>query len=109
VNVLSLFDTLGGIFGPLMFLAAIVAIILCLRATLKPAARERRRLALYVAFSPLAVGICAAVVGLAIFLPGGMNDEQWRNLGKAALAGLVMTAIPLVWCLTLFRRPHAVA
>jgi hypothetical protein len=106
VNILWLFDSLGLIFGPLVFLAGITALFLCYRATHR-AESGIRKTALIGSLTPFAVGICAAVFGIILFSgkPGGLQNEEWLSLGKACLAGLVVTAIPLVWSLMLFRRP----
>jgi hypothetical protein len=106
---LWLFDTAGSIFGPLIVLAGCVALLLCVRATRRTERPSVRKQALYGALTPLALGLCAALVGLALFAPGGMKDEYWGNLGKVILAGLVVTAVPLVWTLCLMSGRKAAA
>lgn len=107
--LMQLFNTLGFVFGPLMLLAGIAALALCFRASGRQESFQRRRQAVMGSFAPLVVGIAAAITGLIMFIPAGMNDELMRNLGKAVLAGVVVTALPLVWSLWLFRTPRSVS
>lgn len=103
---LSLFQTCGLICGPLMFLAGIVAVVLCFRATRNPSTGPLRR-AVCGSISPLVVGIVGALVGLAVALnanpPGGLQDQHWMALGKVVLSGLTVAAIPMLWCLALLK------
>jgi hypothetical protein len=105
--VLELFNTLGLIFGPLVFLVGIVALALCLRATKRPDSSYARRTALFGSLAPFVAGICAVIFGLIYCGILGLQ-VHWLDLGKACLAGLVVTAIPLLWSLMLFRAPRAV-
>jgi hypothetical protein len=109
--LLSFFNTAGLIFGPLIVLAGVVALILCFRASWRTTSPQFRRHALIGSLSPFIVGICGALAGLAFMLgsgqAGGIQTEHWRNLGKVCLSGLVVSSIPLLWCLWLFRTPRA--
>jgi hypothetical protein len=109
--LLWLFNTAGLIFGPLIILAGIVAVISCLRASRRTTSPQSRRNALVGSLLPFIVGIFGAIAGLAFMLTsgqaGGIQTEHWLNLGKVCLAGLVVSSIPLVWCLWLFRTPQA--
>jgi hypothetical protein len=102
-----LFNTTGWIFGPAILLAGVVALGFCLRATLRVSPAGAPRTAFTFSLLPFALGICAALVGLGIWLAGGMPNvpvlEGTLNLGKACLAGLVTTLVPLAWALTLVR------
>lgn len=110
---LWLFKTAGWICGPMILLAGIIALVLCVRATRRSDSPASRRNALIGSLTPLAFGICGAIVGLVVFLvsgaPGGLQQEHWLNLGRVVLAGLVVSAIPLIWSLMLFRRPSVMA
>lgn len=105
-----LFNTLGLIVGPVMLFAVVVALALCLRATLRRDALRFRRQAFYGAFAPFVVGVGGFIWGLVLFLPAGaMQQVAWLNLGKVVLAGAVVSSVPLVWSLLLMRTPRAVA
>jgi hypothetical protein len=103
--VLALFSTTGWIFGPAILLAGSVALFLCVRASLSPRPHRARRAAL-VSLLPLAVSVCGALVGLGLILTlaGGLSAvprSSWLALGQCCLAGLVVTALPLLWSLVL--------
>ena len=110
---LWLFNTAGLIFGPLIVLAGIVALVLCLRATRRSDSPVSKRNALVGSLAPLVVGICGAIFGLIYFLisgpAGGLQNEHLLNLGKVIFAGLVVTGVPLIWSLLLVNRPRAMA
>ena len=104
--LLKLFDTCGLIVGPLMLAAGIVALVLCIRASQRPGASQLRQ-AVYASIMPLVIGICGASIGLVLILlsppPGGIRDDNVAALGKVILAGLTVSAIPMLWCLMLLR------
>jgi len=108
LSLLSLFNTAGYIFGPLIVLAGVVALVLCLRASRRTGTPRLRQTALFGSLTPLATGVLGAIVGLILLLGSGQQDgiqsEQLVNLGKVCLAGLVITISPLLWSLMLFRR-----
>lgn len=106
MSILWLFNSAGWIFGPLVLLAGIAAVLLCVRATLRPTARRQ---AFLVSLSPLAVGCAGAIAGLILFLPDGMKTEHWLSLGKVILAGLVVSVVPLVWSVIMLRKPRVAA
>jgi hypothetical protein len=110
MNVLALFDTTGFIIGPAMMLAGIVALVLCLRASRQPDSPRAKRVALLVSLLPFALGIFAIPFGLAAWAASGQGGTpDWLALGKACLAGLVVTAVPLVWSLLLLRPRRTLA
>lgn len=104
--LLKLFDTCGPIVAVVMFLAGIAAVVLCVRASRQPNVLPLRR-AVYGSLLPLAVGIAGALFGLVYVLsenpPGGLQNEHWANLGKVVLAGLTVSAMPMLWCLMMLR------
>jgi hypothetical protein len=105
--ILWLFNTTGWIFGPAILLAGLVALLLSLRASFWARTPPARRAALVASLGPLALGVCAALVGLAVWgyvhQPGANQGVPWWALGKACLAGAVTTVIPLVWSVLLVR------
>lgn len=102
--VLWLFNTCGFIIGPLMWLAGLIAIGFCIRATRN---HDRRSLAIKVSLAPFAVGILGMIWGLILLqnvqVPN--NSEAWIAIQKVGLAGWVVTTVPLLWALSL-RRPE---
>ena len=92
-------------------LAGFVALGLCLRASFRASPPRASRAAVTFSLLPFAIGICAALVGLGLWLAGVMPNvaqlDAALNLGKACLAGLVTTAVPLAWALTLVRLRRA--
>ena len=105
--LLWLFETTGLVFGLLILPAGAVALGLCLRASLPAGAPAAPRVAVTVSLLPLAVGVCAALVGLGLWLAGVMPEagrsDAALNPGRAGLAGPVTTALPLAWALALAR------
>jgi hypothetical protein len=105
--MLWLFDTLGLIFGPAVFLAGIAALVLCVRATRNTSTARSQRTAMWASFGPFVLGVCAMVVGLVVWVIEARATidpaTAFLNSGKAALAGLVVTLLPLAWALTLRR------
>lgn len=105
MNILWLFDTAGLIFGPAIILAGIVALAMCVRSTVKPALRGGKTI--LVALMPFGLAIIGALVGLGIVLnegrPGGVPSDAWLALGKVCVAGLTVTALPLLWAVVLVR------
>ena len=109
--MLWLFNTLGGIFGPFVLLAGVVAVVLCVRAGQRAGTPAVRRAAVWASLMPLAGGVAAMLTGLALWAGGWYPRMEpqtaWLNLGKAVLAGLVVTAVPFVWATTLNRTRRA--
>jgi hypothetical protein len=70
---------------------------------------KSRRQALFGSLTPFAAGLCGAVVGLIVCLSQDRQPVQWLALGKVCLAGLAVTALPLVWSLGLFLGPRPMA
>lgn len=100
----------GYIFGPLMLLTGLVALVVCLRATLR-ADRPAARRAVAWSLAPVGVGILGALVGLAYW---GLSDmvsenraETWGYLGYTVLFGILVAAVPLVWSVALLRRQRS--
>jgi hypothetical protein len=102
-SILWLFDTCGLITGPAMWLAGLVAVALCVRAT-RRADSESRRLARWASLAPLAVGVAGVFAGLAFCAASHISADPAALL-KVTLAGLVVTLPALVWSLSL-RRPR---
>jgi hypothetical protein len=100
-----LFNTTGWIFGPAILLAGLVALILCLRASLWARSYGPRRAAMIWSFVPFATAVCGALFGLGlVFVVGaGPTQEGWLALGKCCLAGLAVTVVPLAWAVVLVR------
>jgi hypothetical protein len=104
---LWLFDTAGWIFGPAIMLAGLVALLLCLRASVWARARPASRTAFVASLVPFVAGICAAIFGFVIWQcatqPAANLSGPWLALGKVCLAGLIVTLVPLAWSLLLLR------
>jgi hypothetical protein len=104
-SILWLFNTCGTIFGPAIWLAGIVAIVLCVRATRRPSP-ERRQLAFRASLAPFALGVLGVFVGLAVCAANQIAADAGALL-KVCLAGFVVTVPALVWSLSLPRpRPQ---
>jgi hypothetical protein len=105
VNVLWLFDTTGWIIGPVMLITGLLALVLCLRANNSASSPRAVRAALIASLLPLAAGVCAIGFGWAVVWYSGKIPEDttgiWLALGKACLAGLVVSLVPLSWSLGL--------
>jgi hypothetical protein len=104
---LWVFNTTGLIFGSAILVAGVVALGSCLRASLRAKPARTPRMAVTFSLLPFAFGICAALVGCGLWMTGAMPDvarlDAALNIGKACLAGLVTTAVPLAWALILVR------
>jgi hypothetical protein len=113
MSILWLFDTCGWILGPAILLAGVAALGLCLWATCQFTLRRRtQRLAVSVSLLPLVLGICGALVGAVLWLSLAWpisTADGLQALGKVCLAGLVVSAVPLVWALLLLRLRRGVA
>jgi hypothetical protein len=98
-----LFGTTGWIFGPLILAAGLLALGLCLWASRRSGSPQGRRRAVAFALLPLALGVCAVLFGLVVLWLSGQKTADWLALGRACLAGLVVTVVPLAWSLLLLR------
>lgn len=98
-SVLWLFDTCGLIVGPAMWLAGLVAVGLCVRAT-RRATAESRRLAVRASLAPFALGVLGVFFGLAVCAVSHVPADPAALL-KVTLAGLLVTLPVLVWALLL--------
>ncbi len=108
--LLWLFDTCGAIIAPLMWLTGLVAIGLCIRAMRRPESAQPPRIAMKASLLPLAFGLLGAIVGLMFFQdPRTTLVEASLNMAKVCLAGLVVTAVPFVWSLSLMRSRQRMA
>ena len=105
MQILWLFNTAGPIVASAIFLAALAALFSCLRASRWERTPHARRIAIITSLLPFAFGVCGAAVGLALFGSSGQN--AWENRGKLCLAGLTVTAIPLLWAMILLRRQRS--
>lgn len=104
MNILWLFDSCGAIFGSAIMLAGIAAIILCVRATLRGNTRRNQRITIAVATLPFVLGICGFVFGIVFCWIAGVPNISWAALGKVCLAGAVVSVVPLIWALLLYRN-----
>ena len=93
-----------GIFGPLILLAGVLALGMCVWATLRPSRR-----AVWWALAPAAIGLMAAALGSvrwALWHAGA--GVLWYQVGPAlaytALFGLLVSAVPWAWAVALARR-----
>jgi hypothetical protein len=102
-NILWLFNTCGPVVGLSMFAAGLVALGLCAWATRPASSPKGRRIAMRAALAPIVVGLCGALSGLVYFGARNLTGADWLSLGKVCLAGLVVSAVPLVWALLLLR------
>jgi presenilin-like A22 family membrane protease len=103
MNVLWLFDTCGYVFGPAIMAAGVFAVALCAMASRPSSPRSARHRAVAVALLPAAIGLCGALFGLAVWWVDRVPVPPWLALGKVCLAGLAMSALPLIWSLLLAR------
>ncbi len=113
MDFLLLLKAPGYVFGPLMLLGGLAALVACARAT-RRADRAARRRALVWALVPLAVGAVAAAFGAVRWgLSGQVAPDRafvWGLLGYTVLFGTLVTAGPLAWAAVLaVRRPVATA
>src|SRR5262245_43303866 len=102
---LDFINALGFIFGPIMLVAVIASVVLCIRASHRTASRPAARSALFGALMPFAVGILAGLTGLIILM--SHNQIQWYYIFKNCLVGLTFTSVPLVWSLLMLRARRA--
>lgn len=108
MNLLSLFNTTGWIFGPAILLAGGVALLSCLRASSWARNPPARRTAWVVSLFPAGAGVDAMAFGFAACWRANQSVD-WFALGKAGLAGLLVSAVPLVWAALLLRVSRRVA
>jgi hypothetical protein len=103
MNPLWLFNSLGWIFGPLVFLAGIYALVLCKWAD----SPQWVRRALICSFVPFVLSVIGAFWGLQMILDAGPQAGDrgmaFYYLGKTCVAGFVVTLPALVWSLLLRR------
>jgi uncharacterized membrane protein len=103
----------GYIFGPLMLLAGLAAVAMCVKATLRPDRSAARR-ALTWALAAPALGAVGAVVGAGVAALSDQPNKDWAtaaaHLGCTVLFGVFVALVPALWALALLRRrPTAVA
>ncbi|MBN9119004.1 MAG: hypothetical protein J0I06_07560 [Planctomycetes bacterium] len=102
----------GWIFGPLMMLAGVVAVVMCARATLRSDRVPARR-ALAWALVPPVLGALGAVFGAVVWaLSGPAADPARARMALVCTVafGLFVAAVPFLWALVLLqRRPAALA
>jgi hypothetical protein len=109
----AMVQSLGWLFGPLMLLAALVALVMCARATVRTDRPVARR-ALMWALLPPVLGVVGAIVGLVMWSvsqPGAPNQgPNWLALAYTVLFGAFVALVPALWALVLLRqRPPALA
>lgn len=97
----------GFIFGPLMLIAGLVAVVVCVRASLRPDRVSHRRAVAW-SLAPLALGLVGATYGAVHWAVSGRVAPDrgfvWLLLGYTVLFGVLVTAVPLVWATALTRR-----
>jgi hypothetical protein len=97
----------GYIFGPLMLLAGVAAVVACARASWRPDRAARRRAVAW-ALVPLALGVVGATYGAVRWgLSGQVAQDRafvWGLLGYTVLFGALVAALPLAWAAALVRR-----
>ena len=103
MNILWLFDTCGLIFGPAIMLAGVFALGLCLWSSLRSTPPSALRRVIAMALAPAILGVGGAVFGLGVWWTQNVPGAPWWALGKVILAGMVVSAVPLIWALLLFR------
>jgi hypothetical protein len=109
----AMVQSLGWLFGPLMLLAGLAALVMCARATVRTDRPVARR-ALMWALLPPVLGVVGAIVGLVVWFvsqPGAPNrGPNWLALGYTVLFGVFVALAPALWALVLLRqRPAAIA
>jgi hypothetical protein len=103
----------GYIFGPLMLLAGLAALVMCVRATRRPDRTAARR-ALRWSLLPPVIGVVGALYGVAVGIIYGFPANAWvaaaPYLGCTILFGVFVAIIPALWAFVLLqRRPTALA
>lgn len=103
----------GYIFGPLMLLAGLVALAMCVRAARRPDRAAARRALRWSAVPP-ALGVVGVLFGVVVLALNGQIEAAWGSgapyLGCTVLFGVFVAAVPALWALTLYRRrPTALA
>ena len=114
MNFLAIFRAPGWLFGPPSMLCAVIAVVLCIHATIWWSPTRARR-ALAFALAPMVIvvlGLVAGVVYVAIVgSPAAIvGRESLAIIGNMIAFGLVMSAIPTAWAsLLLLRHRRAIA
>lgn len=102
----------GWIFGPLMLLAGVTAVVMCVRAMSRDLAAAQR--ALLWSLLPVVLGVGGAIVGGIVWMATGQvapaPASVWMALGGTILFGVFTAVVPALWSLILLqRRPPALA
>ena len=95
----------GYIFGPLMLLCGLAAVVACVRATRRGDRPSARRAAGW-SLSPIAAGLVGVVYGLIYWVSLGMPGNRASGfvaLGYTVLFGVFVAAVPLLWSAALLR------
>ena len=108
MDFLAIFRAPGWIFGPPAMLCAIIALVMCILATVWWSPTGARR-AMISALAPLAIaqlGVAAGSVYIAVVsnpaaLAGG---EAQTAIGNTVAFGVVMSALPALWAALLLLR-----
>jgi len=110
--LVMVFKSPGWIFGPLMLLSGLVAVVMCARATVR-AERVAARRALRWSLVPPALGVVGAIVGGIVWAAHGPASDPARArmaLFCTVVFGVFCAAVPTLWSLVLLqRRPAALA
>ncbi|VTU01216.1 unnamed protein product [Gemmataceae bacterium] len=103
----------GFIFMPLILLAGVVALVVCVQASRRadPVTRWRP---IWWALAPLALSVLGVIVGLIHTMrlgrPGPIPLTLWRYLAYTIELGALVSSIPLLWAIAIAsRRPPATA
>jgi|GEM_PF-6656834 len=102
----------GWIFGPLMLIAGLVAIVMCVRAMSRDRSAARR--ALLWSLLPVVFGVVGAITGGIVWMATGQVAPAptmvWMALGGTILFGVFVAIIPTLWSIILLqRRPPVLA
>jgi hypothetical protein len=105
------FRSPGYIFGPLMLLAGLAAVALCLRATFRPDRPSARRALLW-SLVPPALGVAGAIFGAVVLALADQPGKDWvqasKYLGCTILFSVFVAVIPALWSLVLLQRRSTV-
>src|SRR5438094_157734 len=99
MDIVMMIRSPGYIFGPLMLVLGVAAVVVCVRAA-RRGDRPSARRAVGWSLSPIAAGLAGAVFGLTYWAAATRPDADrgvvWAALGYTVLFGVFVAAVPLV-------------